>query len=215
MKKYILTFFALLFVITILVMVKNAKASPTSLAGYTDTIDGHSQLNIGNINPRGETFIPSISAHVTSLDFTLARVGSPTGNLAGRIYATTGTCGSGALPTGAALATSDVIDVSTLSTSDTLVTFTFSGTQPTVVAGTCYAAAFVQLTGTGNASNNVLVAGQYTTPGYASGQPWYFFISSFNLEPVGGNTADFLFDVFGEPLPPSSNANPFNTVIFE
>lgn len=59
--------------------------------------------------------------------FYLKKLGSPTGNITAYIYDDTGTFGSTGTPTGAALATSDTVDISTLTTSYQLVDFTFSG----------------------------------------------------------------------------------------
>jgi hypothetical protein len=64
---------------------------------------------------------------------------SPTGNVYAYVYAHTGTFGTSSLPTGSALATSGAVDVSTLSTDISLVTFTFSGDDKiTLTNGTKY-----------------------------------------------------------------------------
>jgi hypothetical protein len=68
----------------------------------------------------------------------LRKAGSPTGNAVAQIYAHSGTYGSG-IPTGSVLATSESVDVSTISTSRELVQFTFSGAeQIDLVDGTHY-----------------------------------------------------------------------------
>ncbi len=60
--------------------------------------------------------------------FYIKRDGSPTGNVRVHIYNHTGTFGSGGLPTGSSIATSDNLDITSLSpTTLTLETFTFSG----------------------------------------------------------------------------------------
>ncbi len=69
--------------------------------------------------------------------FYIKKINSPTGNILSRLYAHSGTFGTDSEPTGAALASSDTIDVSTLSTSLALVDFDFS-TPFTLVDGTKY-----------------------------------------------------------------------------
>lgn len=64
---------------------------------------------------------------LNSAKFFLKKVNSPTGNAYAKIYAHTNTFGSNGVPTGSALATSDAVDVSGISTTQSLVTFTFSG----------------------------------------------------------------------------------------
>jgi hypothetical protein len=64
-----------------------------------------------------------------SASFYLEKEGSPTGTMVAKLYAHSGTFGSGGIPTGSALATSDTIDISTLTTNFGMVKFTFSGTN--------------------------------------------------------------------------------------
>lgn len=80
----------------------------------------------------------------------LIRTGSPTLNIFAKIYALTGTFGSTGTPTGAALATSDAILQTSISTSLGLVQFNFTGAnQITLTNGTNY---FIALDYTGNNS---------------------------------------------------------------
>ncbi len=75
--------------------------------------------------------------------FYLSKSGSPTGNAVAKIYAITGTYGTDSKPTGAALATSDNFDVSTLTASLQLITLTFSGVnQISLTASTKYFVTF-------------------------------------------------------------------------
>ena len=77
---------------------------------------------------------------LSNANFWAYRSGSITGNAYAKIYAVTGTMGSTAVPTGSALATSDPVDVSTLSASYSWKNFVFSGAnQIQLVAGTVYA----------------------------------------------------------------------------
>lgn len=99
---------------------------------------------------------------LTSAQFFIQRSGSPTGNVTAVVYASTGSFGTNMVGTGAALATSDPVDITTIATSYTLTSFTFSGGNLiTLSMGTNYvlgleysagtAGAFLQI-GTDNSS---------------------------------------------------------------
>src|SRR4051794_23390494 len=95
-------------------------------------IDSYSETNKSNIsfvytaNYLGQSFTGTGLA-IGSAQWYMRKSGSPSGNLVAKIYAHSGTYGTNSLPTGVALATSDVVNSTTLPTSFTLVTFTFSG----------------------------------------------------------------------------------------
>lgn len=95
--------------------------------------------------------------------FYLKKAGSPTGNATAKIYAHSGTFGSTSVPTGAALATSDNFDVSTLTGSSQLIDFTFSGANKIALSnGTRYCVAIEHATG--DASNRVQLAVDDSSP---------------------------------------------------
>ncbi len=76
---------------------------------------------------------------LAAAQFFLKKFGSATGNAVAKIYAHSGVFGTSSVPTGAALATSDNFDVSTLTTSYAITTLTFSGgNQIPLAAGTHY-----------------------------------------------------------------------------
>lgn len=75
----------------------------------------------------GQSFSPSISGILNKVKWSLIKTTSPTGNAVAKIYAHSGVFGTSSVPTGAALATSDNFDVSTLTAAYTLREFTFSG----------------------------------------------------------------------------------------
>lgn len=80
-----------------------------------------------------------VSYVLNSCKFYLKKVGSPTGNATAYLRTHSGTYGTSSLPTGAVLATSDVLDVSTLTTSYALVEINFSGAnQYTMAPNTQY-----------------------------------------------------------------------------
>lgn len=72
----------------------------------------------------GQSFTNTDASVLTSVSFYLARTaGTGTGTLSAEIYATTGTQGTSAVPTGAALAESDAVDENLLPVTSTLGSF--------------------------------------------------------------------------------------------
>lgn len=102
----------------------------------------------------GHAFTAASSYTLASVKFNLLRLGSPTGNLRAALYAT-----AAGLPTGAALAISADLDVSTISTSAT--DYTFSFTVPyAVVSGTVYAVVLERNGAySGNGANHINIFG--------------------------------------------------------
>ncbi len=98
--------------------------------------------------------------------FFLKKVGSPTGNAVAKIYAHSGTLGTSSVPTGAALATSTNVDVSTLTGTLTLTSFVFDEANwAQFTAGTNYVVA-LEYSG-GDASNYVQAGYDASAPGHA------------------------------------------------
>jgi len=95
--------------------------------------------------------------------FYLHKSASPTGNCVSKIYEHTGVFGTSSKPTGSALATSENIDITTLSTTAALIRFNFSGVnQITLTAGTKYFVS-VEYNG-GDGTNNLKVNTDFTSP---------------------------------------------------
>ncbi len=115
----------------------------------SDNVDGIGQSFTGN----GEDIKLSV--------FEVTRQGSPTGNAVSKIYAHSGSFGTSSVPTGAALATSDNVDVATLSTDATETLFIFS-TPFTTVNATNYVVS-VEYSG-GNSTNRIRVGIDTTSP---------------------------------------------------
>ena len=87
--------------------------------GYSSYTASNARISTGQALTLASGYV------ITSCKFYLTKVGSPTANMTAKLYATTGTVGTDAVPIGAALATSNVIASSTLSTSHALIEFTF------------------------------------------------------------------------------------------
>jgi hypothetical protein len=109
----------------------------------TTTIDSYSEANYSYTLPLGfrtEGHGQSFTGNGTTLDyvtFYLRKYGNPTGNAVAKIYTHSGVYGTSSVP-GTLLATSDNFDVSTLTTSETLINFTFSGAEKIVLGNGVY-----------------------------------------------------------------------------
>lgn len=133
------------------------------------------KLFSGSIIETGETFQALYSGFVTSAQFRLQNIGSPTGNATAKLYAITGTLGTNGKPTGSALATSDPVDVSTI-TSTGYVTFTFPAlSQYWITALTNYCIALSYSSG----DTNNCIRAFYTTAGTSVGNS-FSFVSSYS-----------------------------------
>jgi hypothetical protein len=130
--------------------------------------NGYDPLYTGYDNALSQSFTGTGIA-LTDVVFKVIKTGSPTGSCYAKLYAHSGTFGSTSVPTGAALATSDAYDVSTVPTSATDITLHFS-TPYTCVNGTYYVIAFSN-TNT-NSTNNI--GCYYNTPSAHAGNAAYY-----------------------------------------
>jgi len=104
--------------------------SESNQSGYIQLTNGSLYTSAGqSFTGNGET--------LASCKFFIKKTGLPTGsNLYAYIYAHSGTFGTSSVPSGfSTLAYSDAFDVSTLTTSYQLTTFTFSGANQIALAG--------------------------------------------------------------------------------
>lgn len=165
-------------------------------------VDSYSESNGGtNGSVRDDLYLrwgQSFTATAGVLDsakFSIKRVGSPTGNLVATIYAHTGTYGTNTgKPTGSAIATSDPIDVSTISTTQALVTFTFTGANKiTLVDATKYCVVLERSGGSAwNGSNYIWVLCDNSSPTHSGTTVYY--TSSWNA--YGAGVVDTPFYVY-------------------
>jgi len=104
-------------------------AGPTYASYSESNSDSTTSLNSTGKVGIGQSFSGGAMGGnvLTSVKFYLKKTLAPTGNAVAKIYATTGTHGSSAIPTGAALASSDNFNVATLTGALALTTLTFSG----------------------------------------------------------------------------------------
>lgn len=101
--------------------------SGTLIDSYSETNQNISDHIYNNVSERaGQAITLSADYSITSVKFYIRKYNSPTGSIYAYIYACSGTVGSTGQPTGSPLATSDAIDISTLTSSFQLIEFTFS-----------------------------------------------------------------------------------------
>lgn len=142
----------------------------------------------------GQSFT-AIDGVLNSVKFDIQRVGSPSGNLIANIYAHTGTYGTNTgKPTGSPIATSDPIDVTTISTSEHLETLTFSGgNKITLVGGTYYCVVLERSGGSAwNGSNYIWIGCDNTSPTHSGTTVYY--TSSWGA--YGAGVVDTCFYVY-------------------
>ncbi len=131
------------------------------------------------------------SYNISSAKFYGYKVGSPTGNIYAELFAGTGTYGSTMTGTGSALAVSNPIDISTMSTSPSLITWTFSGVnQYQMLPNTAYV--IVVHAPSGSASNYFANAYDNTSPTH-SGNRTYTSAGTWYAQ----STIDNIFYVYG------------------
>jgi len=130
----------------------------------TATYDANSTVrSAAGSQQRGQTFQAGVTGPMPFFDVQVQKVGAPTGYFTLTLYAT-----SAGLPTGAALATSRVQDVSLLSASGySYIRFIFDAPY-SVTSGVTYAAV-LSGTFTIDGANYIQVAADASSPGYASG----------------------------------------------
>lgn len=168
---------------------------PTIIDSYSESNqDNYQFLSAGNYQSYGQAFTGDGQA-LDSANFFLMKIGSPTGNGYVKVYTPTGTFGTNAKPTGAALATSDAFDVSTLTGSYALATLNFTGANRiTLGNGTKYIVGFEY--GGGDGANGVRVGYDASSATHGGNACSYFPTTWYTHSAV-----DTCFYVYGEPAP--------------
>ena len=134
---------------------------------YSETNqDSGAELHNAEWYPYGGQTFTNIDASVLgSAKFFLKKYGSPTGNITVEIYAHTGTYGTNGVPTGSPLATSDAIDISTLTTDYQLIQFIFSGVEQINLSASTYYVAVLHYVG--DASNYLIAGVDISSPSHS------------------------------------------------
>lgn len=133
------------------------------------------------------------AASLTKAQFYVKKFGSPGGNVRVKLYKHTGTYGTNSSPIGPALATSDAVAISVITSDYAMVDFTFTGAeQYRLQEGVHYCIGiFYEFGGptdylmVGLDNKDLLHSGSYAL--YSAATSW-----------ETGNTADFCFAVFGD-----------------
>lgn len=142
----------------------------------------------------GQSFEVSLTKSLYSAKHYIKKWGSPTGNVYAKVYAHTGTYGTSSVITGTALATSNPVDISTLSSSYEWVEFLFTGENQIELSASTYYVVTVEFSGgsSGNALIKELDASSPTHGGNVS------------YEDSGGVVTtrfwDLSFEIYGENL---------------
>jgi hypothetical protein len=151
----------------------NLQISTAALFQTTETtMDSYPQVNrdadFTVMNDGADSFTNAIGQTFTATAevfgfgfFVLSKSGSPTGNAVAKIYNV-----SGGVPSGAALATSNNVDVTGLTTTPTLTTFTFNQANQITLSGSTTYALTIEYS-SGNSSNYLLVGRDNSTPSHA------------------------------------------------
>lgn len=139
------------------------NATPTTVVSYSETNqDALTSLNSGGTVGAGQSFAGN-GGVLSACRFYLKKTGSPTGNAVCKIYAHSGTFGTSSIPTGAALATSDNFDVSTLTTSLALTEFKFTGSNNITLTNATNYILTIEYSG-GSAGNSLDVGRDASSP---------------------------------------------------
>jgi hypothetical protein len=168
------------------------NGGPILIDFYDSNINTTQQLGNGAAKYIGQSFTTTSSIVLDSCSFYLSSVGTPSGNVTAQVFAHTGTYGTSSKPTGAVLATSNVINANTISGTYSLITFNFSAGNRITLSATTHYCILVSFSN-GDGSNYLLV--YYTFPtGTASGNKFYSTDgSSWTLNA----TQDTAFNVYG------------------
>ena len=140
----------------------------------------------------GQSFEVSQTKTLYSAKHYIKKWGSPTGNVYAKIYAHAGTYGTSSVPTGTALATSNPIDISSLSSDYQWVEFLFTGENQIELSASTYYVVTVEFSGgsSGNALIKELDASSPTHGGNVS----YEDSSGVTTTPFW----DLSFEIYGE-----------------
>lgn len=104
----------------------NTPSSASPVESYQGATGNYVTMYSGSVVKAAECLTLDDNYSIGSVEFLMQKTGSPSGNVTATLYATTGTVGADATPTGSALATSDPIAATSLPASMDTVSFTFS-----------------------------------------------------------------------------------------
>ncbi len=138
---------------------------------------------------------------LNSAKFYLNKDGSPTGDIVAKVYAHTGTFGTSSRPTGSALAISNNVDVSTLTTSSQLITFNFTGANKITLENGTYYCVLVEYSN-GDGGNHVHYGLDTESPTHG-GNSFYWVSGNWSY-----SNYDLLFYVYKDDSSPDVTITP-------
>lgn len=168
----------------------------TLLDSYSEAnIDDFDILRVTTRLADGNTFLSPVTIPLHSVKWFLLKVGSPSGNIFAKIYNLTGTVGTNGKPTGSPIATSDPIDISTLTGSYQGIEFKFTGSNSiTLNAGSHYGVSIEYYTG-GDSSNYLQLGLDSSSPSWSNNS--FLFISGSWSSTLSADDA-FPFYIYGQ-----------------
>jgi len=168
------------------------RGVPTDIASYDQTHqDTLTNIFAGSAIAQGQSFQVASECRLENCKFYAKKGGSPTGNITATIYASTGTLGSTSKPTGSALATSQPIDISTLTTSLALITFTFTAENRITLAASTNYVVVINFNG-GDGANYLTIGLDSSAPTFNGNNSFSGDLSTWTA--VSGN--DLIFFVY-------------------
>jgi hypothetical protein len=211
-KKLSLILVALLLSATLVILVHfpEVKASGvTVLDSYTDS--GATRF-IGAVWSASSSAVSQafktpagIQYNLTASKFYLDRDNAPTCNVSSRLYSYTGTPNVDAVPSGDILEESDMLNVTSISTTGAWYQFNFTGSY-TLTADTWYEIVFVAVEGHVDGSDSLNVHCDASSPTHSGN--YAYKLGSW--DPTAGGTIDLSFYVYGTPS--DADAPTFGTI---
>lgn len=175
----------------------DANFTATTADSYSETNQDTTtslQDTVGaNISGAGQSFTGN-GGTLSSCRFYLKKTGSPTGTAVAKVYAHSGTFGTSSIPTGTALATSQTLTVSSLTTSYALTEFKFKGSNNiTLTNATKY---IVTIEYSSGSSGNTVDVGKDTSSPSHGGNGSTFASSAW----TASSTTDYCFYLYTSPV---------------
>jgi hypothetical protein len=143
-----------------------------------------------------QSFTAGATLNIGKIKLYLKKIGSPTGNITVKIFAHSGTYGTNSVPTGAALATSDVVSISSLTTSYQLIDFFFNGVNQISLTNTTQYVLVVYYSG-GDISNDLYLGTDSSTPSHGGNWATSTDGTTFSAD----SNRDVCFYVYGLAIP--------------
>jgi hypothetical protein len=142
----------------------------------------------GNNEQVGLAITLASGQSLQGIKFYLKKLGSPTGVMQAKIFASSGTVGTSGIPTGTVLQTSIDVDCSVLTTSFSLISFWFEEPYVAAAGDICVLLEYKM----GDASNNVINGTDSSSPTHGSN---VFKTNTSNASWAADTSQDLIFDL--------------------